>query len=433
MRIEEGVVRHVVYVFDGGITAMRLMISGCIVLFLTVAAAYGDDSWTPVSFIALGDAGLHHSWYDKEDYGYTFEELLAKERQDWIDDQRPAEQFSLPPLRKIPGTDYVVEQSGQQATADAIATWCAGEACDFMIVLGDNIYPDGADGSDQDSQRLMDVLVTPYLNIQRDVPDFLYYAALGNHDWKSSRQGRDVQVSFGASARTRYRMESPGFYTYTRGNAQFWVLDTEMLLADSVVYKEKLDSDGRELATSELDPVPGWAKPQSRAEHEQLQWLAQSMAESSAHWKVVYGHHTLWSAGGTKFGEAHVLRPLLLPILCRHADAWFNGHEHDLGVFSDSCETTLGSGAPALPIIVSGAGAKQRAINYGFHEYQEATYSSYEAHWMKGMTWGFSHVVLNNDEATVSMITTPNDQSGKAEVEYVYAFPRRSGFTHQER
>lgn len=394
-------------------------------LFWLFACATPANDSASVSFIALGDAGLHHDWYDPEDVGFTREELIAMERADWIEDGKRIEDFVMPPLRTIPGTDYVVEQSGQEAVADAMASYCETNSCEFMIVLGDNIYPDGADGSDKDAKRLMDILVTPYLEVGRGEENFLFYAALGNHDWKSSRKGRDVQIEFASSGKTRYIMEDPGFYTFTRGDAQFWVLDTEMLLADSVVYKDKLDSNGHEILNDELDPAPTWAKPQTPEEYAQLQWLAKGMAESKARWKIVYGHHTLWSAGGTKYGEAHALRPQLLPILCRYADAWFNGHEHDLGVFSDSCQSVLGYEKP-LPIIVSGAGAKQRAINEGFAAFQEETYPSYEGHWMKGMTWGFAHVELFAEHGRVTMITTPDDQSGTPVEAYTHLLKRRS-------
>lgn len=410
---------------------MRLLFASLAALALVASNTQAEQKTASgtLGFIALGDAGLHLDWYDPEDIGLTYEQFVADEREGWIEDNRPIESFSLPPLYQIPGTEFVVEQPGQFATAQAIENWCHSAQCEFMIVLGDNIYPDGADGSgsDEDQQRLMDILETPYTAIGRDQPDFLFYAALGNHDWYGSRRGRDAQIEFGAREDTRYFMEQPGFYTFMRGDAQFWVLDTEMLLADSVIFKDKLDADGREVVTAELDPAPAWAKPQTPQEHAQLEWLAEGMAQSDARWKFVYGHHTLWSAGGTKYTEAKVLRPLLLPILCRYADGWFNGHEHDLGVFSDSCESVLGVDTHPLPIIVSGAGAKQRAVNPLFHAYQEATYPSYEGHWMKGMTWGFAHVQLENEDGTVRMITTPDDQSGEPVEAYVFELKRRSG------
>ncbi len=391
-----------------------------------VADKHGGET---VNFLAVGDAGLHLDWYDPDDLGFSRDEFIAKEREDWLEDLKPIEEFSYPPLYEYPDTGFAVEQPGQFATSAAMENYCRDQDCEFMIVLGDNIYPDGADGSGspEDQQRLMDILVTPYHNLEPARDNFRMYAALGNHDWKSSRAGRDAQVAFGASGDTRYVLQEPGFYSFRRGNAEFWVIDTMMLLADSVVYEDRLDAQGREVLHSELDDAPAWAKPQSSVERNQLNWLASTMAASDAEWKIVYGHHSLWSAGGTKYAQAHVLRPLLLPILCRHADLWFNGHEHDLGIFSDSCESVLGHTDRPLPLIVSGAGAKQRAINPRFHQYQEATYPAYEGHWMQGMTWGFAHVSLGQKNGIVTMVTTPNDQSGTPEVAFEFQFPRRSG------
>ena len=126
-----------------------------ILLFATLPACASDKDAPNLGFIALGDAGLHHDWYDPDDIGYTYEELVAEERADWIEDGRPPEDFVLPPLYQVPGTDYVVEQSGQAATATAIEQFCNSALCEFMIVLGDNIYPDGADGSGSESDHKM--------------------------------------------------------------------------------------------------------------------------------------------------------------------------------------------------------------------------------------------------------------------------------------
>ena len=404
-------------------TCCAVVLTSCV-----SAGAFAQEN-PSLSFLALGDAGLHLDWYDQDDFDKTKDEFIASERADWLEDLKPADEFAHPPIYVYPETGYAVEQPGQFATAKAMQNYCAQEhkRCEFMIVLGDNIYPDGADGSgsESDQKMLWDILEAPYAELGLEEPMFKMYAALGNHDWKSSRAGRDAQIDFGAREDTRYTMAHPGFYTYRRGPAQFWALDTEMLLANTVVYKDRLDERGHEIVNSEPDPAPEWAKPQTPEEYAQLQWLAESMASSDAEWKFVYGHHTLWSAGGSKFGEAHALRPLLLPILCRHADAWFNGHEHDLGVFSDSCESVLGHSDSPLPIIVSGAGAKQRAINTRFHEYQEATYPAYEGYWMQGMTWGFAHVELFDQQGRVSMITTPNDQSGVPEHAFDFMFENR--------
>ena len=44
---------------------------------------------------------------------------------------------------------------------------------------------------------------------------------------------------------------------------------------------------------------------------------------------------------------------------------------------------------------------------------------------MQGMTWGFAHVELSDQQGRVSMITTPNDQSGVPEHAFVFPSSNR--------
>ena len=50
------------------------------------------------------------------------------------------------------------------------------------------------------------------------------------------------------------------------------------------------------------------------------QWLEAALRESTARWKIVIGHHPIWSSAGSKFQQARMLRRLILPALCRYAD-----------------------------------------------------------------------------------------------------------------
>ena len=38
------------------------------------------------------------------------------------------------------------------------------------------------------------------------------------------------------------------------------------------------------------------------------QWLEQSLADSPARWKIVMGHHPIWSSAGSKFQQARMMR-----------------------------------------------------------------------------------------------------------------------------
>lgn len=195
--------------------------------------------------------------------------------------------------------------------------------CDRIIVTGDVIYENGA-RSVEDPQWV-EKFEKPYENLIANNATF--YISLGNHDYNGGRKINAVEVY------KAYSKKVPSFYFPERyyafhvsdessGSACFWALDTE-----------KFD-DG------------------------QLQAVEQSMqANSSCRWKLVFGHHPILSSGA--HGNAKkALANKLQPLLEKHADIYFAGHDHHL---SDEGEvSSFGKGS--FRQIVSGAGAKLRPV-----------------------------------------------------------------------
>jgi hypothetical protein len=157
-------------------------------------------------------------------------------------------------------------------------------------------------------------------------------------------------------------------------------------------------------------------------------WLERSLTESQARWKIVVGHHPLWSSAGSKYEQARVLRRLILPALCRYADVYLAGHEHTLELHHDDCREALpGATVAPLPSVVSGAAAKQRPLNTAFMRHQSARYPQLRTEWARGLIWGFAHLSLAGDVATLEFVETPDDGSGAVQVTYATRFRRRTG------
>ena len=251
------------------------------------------------------------------------------------------------------------------------------------------------------------------------------YAALGNHDWKTSRIGRDRQLEFGSQMTTAFTMKAPGYYSFTKGDVEFFVIDTNLLLAGTVVKENELNPDGSEKKVCENDEPEQWELPNNE-DKTQLDWLESSLKTSSAKWKIVYGHHTLWSAGGSKYEQARSLRQLLMPMMCKYSDLYIAGHEHELEINIDTCAKELGTASKPLPFVVSGAAAWQRSVHHPFQSYQELNYPQYKALWSKGMVWGFSYITIEGDKLEVQMLTTPNDGQGIPVLEKRMSFSHRS-------
>ncbi len=397
-----------------------------------------------IAFLAFGDGGYHVD-YPKIKHlknPKNKQQFIAAELNDWLEDYRPRAEFDHAPIYVYPGTDIATEQGGAQAVGLAMAQLCKTKACQFAIQLGDNVYPDGADADDgkDDQKRLHDLVYAPLKPLFNVDPNLVVYSALGNHDWKSSRKGVALQTQWMAKQANFY-MEEQGYYSYKKGvpgnDVEFFVLDTNMLLAGQTFYEVPLNSDGSEgdegqaiaNGTAELEVHEQHEGPKNGEDLKQLAWLKQGIANSTAKWKLVYGHHILWSIGGTKYSEGHVLRRLLMPTLCKYADGYIAGHEHDLELLTDDCtQYDSGNSQGKLPLIISGAASKMRGKHTPFAQYQARQYPQYDLVWSKSFVWGFSHINLDNedDQLDVSFYTTARDLSGELQSEAQFSFNKRT-------
>ncbi|MBS1812992.1 MAG: metallophosphoesterase [Acidobacteria bacterium] len=153
---------------------------------------------------------------------------------------------------------------------------------DFGLTLGDNFYPTGMfSPSDPRWKTLWSDLYDP-LKLK-------FYVSYGNHDW-GSPDSPISELLFAQQSKS-WTLPAP-YYSYICGPLQFFALDTNEV--------------------SEL----------------QLQWLRESLANSTARWKIVYGHHPVYSAG--QHGDSNDLKARLLPVLKGRADIYLAGHDHDL-------------------------------------------------------------------------------------------------------
>jgi tartrate-resistant acid phosphatase type 5 len=400
----------------------------------------GSGKELEVGVLIFGDGGYHLMYPDQDDFVELFstEEYLQNEWNSWLEDKRPADEFAAMPYAISPVTGKTVPATGMDGVSQAMKDYCrntmaTGASCDFGVMLGDNIYPSGAtlgaDGKD-DAQRFHDNLTQPYGKLVEDRPGYTVYVALGNHDWETSRAGGFAQIEFLERSDDFY-MDGP-FYSVKppagKGEVELFVIDTSMLLANTTVHEDSLDDNGAEIVT-DIVAVPNYfVQPLTEAEKNMAAWLEQSLQASTAKWKIVLAHHPIWSGSGSKFEQGRALRELILPSMCRYADAFLVGHDHTLEIHSDDCSAALGQ-ATAKPLIqvVSGAAAKQRPVNSNFIRQQELKYPEHTTVFAKGQLWGFAHMQIQGDQAVVQLLSIPDDGSPAITLEYEYVIERRSG------
>ena len=142
----------------------------------------------------------------------------------------------------------------------------------FVVMVGDNLY-----GS-QKPRDFVDKFEIPYGPLLRmGIP---FYAALGNHDQPDNRNY------------AQFNMGGQRYYSFVKGRARFFVLDTNF-----------------------LDP-------------KQVDWIDNALRASAEDWKIVVFHHPIYS-DGDRHGPDVSLRVILEPLLVRHGvDVVLTGHEH---------------------------------------------------------------------------------------------------------
>lgn len=403
------------------------------------ALALGSAIATPaaaqeraISFAVVGDTGYIPS-YDQPDADELYPTLgdyLGAEAADWLEHHPDLTGFTPTPWTFESAFGGFTAASGMYPVARATDEICRRDGCDFAAMVGDNIYPDGATlGADgiSDERRFSEMLDKPYGQLGAGTENFTIYAMMGNHDWHISREATMAQLAY---LQNHPNFTMPGlFYSAVpkgfEGELEIFVIDTEMLLASTVVKKDVLDAQGNELDTGELEEWPDFVKPATDAEKAMVPWLEQALTSSKARWKIVIGHHALWSGGGSKYEKARSLRALLLPALCKYADAYFSGDDHMLEAYTDDCSTVPGSPRKPLPLIVSGAGSKYRTLHPAFMAQQAANNPQIRNLWSKGTVWGGVHVTLEGDRMTTAFYSTPSDMSGRPVAEPSFTFERR--------
>ena len=405
-----------------------LLAAGC----STTTPEPTDDS---VGILMFGDSGYHLNYPSRRDYAdlYSVEEFEKDEWNSWLKDKRPEEEFEVKPTAISPVTGKVVDATGLHQISTAMRDYCANYAtCDLGVMVGDNIYPNGATlGADdvEDAQRFKDILGDPFGEIVAEPSDYVTYVTLGNHDWGTSREGGFLQIEYLQAADNFY---ADGAYYSVKppaasGLVELFIIDTSMILASVPVLRPSLSEDGSEGITDKWEKPNYEVEPLTDAERDMPTWLENALQSSTAKWKFVVAHHPVWSSAGGKYEQGRVLRDLLLPSMCRYADGMIVGHEHSLEIHIDNCAVALGE-ATDVPLvqIVSGAASKQRPVNTNFMWHQERKYPEHKTIWAEGLIWGFAHMQIEGDIAKVTILSVPDAGSSEISTDFEYEFSRRS-------
>jgi predicted MPP superfamily phosphohydrolase len=144
---------------------------------------------------------------------------------------------------------------------------------DFVVMLGDNIY---GGNTPTDFSRKFEMPYKSLLDL-----GVKFYASLGNHD------NAVVEKAY-----KPFNMNGQQYYTYKKGNVQFFALDSNYM-------------DPKEVA-----------------------WLTKELQNSGADWKICYFHHPLYSSAAFH-GSSLELRQILEPLFVQQGvQVVLAGHDH---------------------------------------------------------------------------------------------------------
>jgi predicted phosphodiesterase len=235
-----------------------------------------------------------------------------------------------------------------------------GSECqyDFIVSTGDNFYDAGVDSV---GDVLWDMSFEyVYTGSQLQCP---WYVVLGNHDYRGAPS---AEIAY-SNMSSRWKLPSKYFKEqFSAGGNE----SVEMFFMDSNPYQKDL-----------LSAAGSYPELNGQDTVSQNGWIESGLRNSSADWKLVVGHHPLYTCGVRKNQRQH-MRKFEGLFNETHVDAYFCGHEHDLQVHKPEGNVTY---------FVSGGGGSKRPIQPPF----EFTHFAQS-------TLGFMVVEITNGKMTVT-------------------------------
>lgn len=243
--------------------------------------------------------------------------------------------------------DQGTGEADQARVAAAIGTTCQRLRCDFALALGDNIYDAGPSGPDD--PQFDAKFEVPYANLT-----FPFFLVLGNHDngdpagspasglgpWHETGDHEVAYTYRTDRASQKWSMPARAYVLQSDGGAQhvFWngtPGNTAQSFGPSLADFFALDTNAlvyRDLRVPP-DPDAAWTP---------AEWIASVVPESTAPWRIAFGHHPYVSNGphgnaGDYDGRPGVpglsgdhLKSFFEENLCGKVDLYLSGHDHNL-------------------------------------------------------------------------------------------------------
>lgn len=201
----------------------------------------------------------------------------------------------------------------QRQVARQMGITAAANSTQFIISTGDNFYPSGVISEWDPLWRYSFEDIYSDFSLQWD-----WYPVLGNHDYKSNP---DAQVRYSKISR-RWKMPA-------RYYAKKFFINGDTTQAVLIAFIDTNPFIPQFYSNREYGP-----HVRSQDSTRQKQWLEKVLADKSPaiKWKIVVGHHPMYSGGGrTDAYDTKVIRNTLEPLFIKYGvNMYLTGHEHSL-------------------------------------------------------------------------------------------------------
>eukprot|EP00440_Ansanella_granifera_P053395 gb/GFBE01057881.1/.p1 GENE.gb/GFBE01057881.1/~~gb/GFBE01057881.1/.p1 ORF type:complete len:733 (+),score=124.17 gb/GFBE01057881.1/:1-2199(+) len=200
--------------------------------------------------------------------------------------------------------DYGTRDGNQRRVAAGLAAVASEVQPAAIAGIGDNIYGSGAE---EDPQLIVDWwrnVYLPHESLKRP-----WYVVTGNHDWYTDARTERDFTTHPENTGGWWKMPHFWYKRSFQGNSGVVV---DAFFIDTQVWK----------GSSVVEAALG-----GKAKQQQIAWLTAELNQSVADWKLVLGHHPVYSAGS--HGITNDLLEDLDPLMRRFGvQVLFSGHDH---------------------------------------------------------------------------------------------------------
>ncbi|TDH21583.1 acid phosphatase [Segetibacter sp. 3557_3] len=239
----------------------------------------------------------------------------------------------------------------QRQVADQLGKTAAETGAQFIISTGDNFYPSGVISEHDPLFKYSYEDIYTAFSLQWD-----WYVILGNHDYKSNP---DAQVAYSKISR-RWKMPA-------RYYAKKFAINGDTTKQVLIAFIDTNPLIPQFYANPEYGPN---VRTQDTAA--QKLWLEKTLSDPSPNiaWKIVVGHHPMYTGGSRTNGyDTRATYASLDALLTRHkVDIYLSGHEHSLQHLTPTNKAEhfiSGAGSEKTPAILVND-SRMAASQYGF-------------------------------------------------------------------